>query len=146
MLLINPFIFGVFYYLPVIYKTTNVSNQTQTASNESRYQYLMRIHPQYTSLEYLSNTLLNQCGNKRYHFVTLKNKQTQFDLVVMICHNSAPVVSNHGKLRGLCPRPWRGIGAAQGPPLYALLGLGARDPRAWHRKGEGGMEGVHDSG
>ena len=44
------------------------------------------------------------------------------------------------------PRHGRGIGAAQGPPLYALLGRGASDPRAWHRKGEGGMAGVHDSG
>ena len=87
MLLINPFIFGVFYYLPVISKTKRASNQTQTASNASQYKHLMRIHPHYNSLEYFSNTVLIRCGNNMYHFGRLKTKHTQFDFVVMICQN-----------------------------------------------------------
>ena len=88
MILINPFIFGVLYYLPVISKTTNVSNQTQIASDLSLHQYLMSIHPHYTNLDQFSKTVLIQYGNKMYHFVTLKNKQSHLDIVVMICHNS----------------------------------------------------------
>ena len=57
-----------------------------------------------------------------------------------------PVVSKHGNL-GPVGRA-RGAGSPTDRTINAicLLGLGTRDPRAWHRKGEGGMEGVHDTG
>ena len=57
----------------------------------------------------------------------------------------APVVSNHGKLRGRARSRGTGLERLR-TTAVCLLGLGASDPRAWHRKGEDGMEGVHDSG
>ena len=52
--------------------------------------------------------------------------------------DNAPVVCNHGKLRGRARARGAGLERPIGSPLNACLGLGASDPRAWRRKGEGG--------
>ena len=48
------------------------------------------------------------------------------------------MICNHGKLRGRARARGARLERLTGPPLFADLGLGASDPRAWRRKEEGG--------
>ena len=61
-----------------------------------------------------------------------------FSFVQIQIYVYAPVICNHGKLRGRARARGAGVERLIGSPLYADLGLGASDPRAWCRKGEGG--------